>query len=63
MKLSDEIVADLPRLARIGYLLRHMAGIFLQTYNNEDPSPAIEACNAFHESNTLYRISQAATRF
>lgn len=30
-----------------------------QTYNDENPGPTIEACNALHEADTLAHISKA----
>ncbi|KAG9680309.1 hypothetical protein KCU87_g18, partial [Aureobasidium melanogenum] len=42
---------------------RHICGKFAherdQTYNDENPSPAVEACNAFHEADALTCISKA----
>ncbi|KAH0238406.1 hypothetical protein KCV06_g205, partial [Aureobasidium melanogenum] len=41
----------------------HICGKFAherdQTYNDENPSPAVEACNAFHEADALTCISKA----
>jgi hypothetical protein len=47
----------------IVHFYRHICGKFAhgryQTYNDENPSPAIEACNALHEANALTCISKA----